>query len=123
MWGECEAEYERRAYRVVELISLPDTGLAEADLDGWHGRGVDWQAVSQAAVDALTSGLDPVDREAVESATQWKKLATRDREWAKQLLTQPICLYAVSRRWVDGRHRVEAMRVASVRRCVVQLLA
>jgi hypothetical protein len=49
-------------------------------------------------------------------------LSDSDRDWTDQLFTNPIGIYAESREWVDGRHRIEAMRLAGVIECVVQML-
>jgi hypothetical protein len=114
-----DEEYERRAFRVVQLSSLPITDI---DLVGWPGADVDWKTAAAVAVQVFNAGIDPIDRDAIERAVNQRQTRKRDREWIIDLFRDPIAIYAKSRRWSNGRHRVEAMRRAGASECVVQVL-
>lgn len=115
-----EEDYERAAFCIRPLASLPDAGV---DIVGWHGADVDWRSVANVAVEILNADVDPLDHEAIRRCVLAAKLRKSDREWAIELFTNPIGIYAGSRRWVDGRHRIEAMRQAGVVVCVLQMLS
>jgi hypothetical protein len=70
----------------------------------------------------MNAHVDPLDEDEVRRLVVAAKLRRNDREWAIQLFTNPIGIYAESRNWVDGRHRVEAMRQAGVEMCVLKVL-
>jgi len=114
-----DEEYERRAFRVVQLSSLPITDI---DLVDWPGAEVDWKTAAAVAVQVLNVGIDPIDRDAIERAVNQRQIRKRDREWIIDLFRDPIAIYAESWRWSNGRHRVEAMRRAGASECVVQVL-
>jgi hypothetical protein len=67
--------------------------------------------------------VDPLDKNEIISRVNASRLRSRERDWTIDLFIQPIGLRAKSRRWVDGRHRVEAMRRAGVVECVMQVLS
>jgi hypothetical protein len=112
-------DYERTAFRVVSIDTLPDS---EVDLAGWHGPHVDWYSVSQVAVEIFEAGVDPLDHDEVKRRVTESELRPGDRSWAEGLFCEPVGIYRRSRRWVDGRHRTNAMRGAGVKRCLVQVL-
>jgi hypothetical protein len=117
--GGDEEDYERAAFGIQPLASLPRTGV---DIAGWDGAGVDWRSVADVAVELMNAHVDPLDEDEVRRLVVAAKLRRNDREWAIQLFTNPIGIYAESRNWVDGRHRVEAMRQAGVEMCVLKVL-
>jgi hypothetical protein len=113
-----DEDYERAAFCIRPLVSLPDT---EVDIDGWHGAEVDWRSVANVAVEIMNADVDPLDHEEIRRRVLAAQLRRRDRGWAEQLFTNPIGIHAGSGRWVDGRHRIEAMRRAGVGMCVLQV--
>jgi hypothetical protein len=113
-----DEDYERAAFCVRPLASLPDS---DVDIAGWHGAGVDWRSVAKVAAEIMNAQVDPLDDEEIRRRVLAARLRKDDREWAIQLFTNAIGVYAGSGRWVDGRHRIEAMRQAGVLECVLKV--
>jgi hypothetical protein len=84
-----DGEYERTAFRVVPIDTLPDS---EVDLAGWHGAHVDWYSVSQVAVEVVEAGVDPLDRGEVKHRVAQSNLREADRSWAEDLFCQPVAI-------------------------------
>jgi hypothetical protein len=116
---QCDDEYERQAFRVVTLGELPATGVTVVD---WPLRNADWYTIARTAVDVLGSGVDPMDRDAVQELVSRCDLVQSTSDHVMVTFTNPIAMYDVSRQWVNGRHRVQAMREAGAERCVLQVL-
>jgi hypothetical protein len=114
-----DEEYERSAFQVVPIASLPATGV---DLVGWPGTPADWRSVTRIAIAIFNAGIDPLDESAIRQEVGAARLDRRDRSWAIELFLDPIAIYAMGRRWSNGRHRVEAMRRADVPECLLKVL-
>ncbi len=114
-----DEDYEREAFCVLSLRSLPKTGV---DLVEWPGVDVDWMSAAKLAVRIFNAGVDPLDEVEIRRRVLGSSLRRRDRSWAVDLFIDPIALYAKSRRWSGGRHRVEAMRRVGVSATVLKIL-
>jgi hypothetical protein len=114
-----DEDYEREAFCVLSLRSLPKTGV---DLVEWPGVDVDWMSAAKLAVRIFNAGVDPLDEVEIRLRVLGSSLRRRDRSWAVDLFIDPIALYAKSRRWSGGRHRVEAMRRVGVSATVLKIL-
>ena|ERR1700724_3580133 len=117
--GLSDEQYERNAFCVLPLKSLPETGV---DLVGWPGANVDWLATAQLAVCILNAGIDPLNEVEIRRRVLMSSLRGRDQTWAIDLFVDPIAIYAKSQRWSGGRHRVEAMRRVGVPATVLKML-
>jgi hypothetical protein len=113
-----DADQERReiaSFEVVDLSDLPSTPeeFAERYPDS------DWSAIAELAVAAFESGISPRDLRAVERFAARSELSPHDRSALLSLFVDPIVARPGDDHFTNGRHRVAAMRRASVRRCVV----
>src|SRR2546425_7979218 len=97
-----DEEYERSAFQVVPIASLP--AMTGVNLVGWPGAQVDWRSVTRVAIAIFNVGVDPLDESAIRQEVR-ARLHRRDRSWAVELFMDPIAIYAISRRWSNGRHR------------------
>jgi len=116
---------ERRAsYEVILLAVLPDDGIAiEGQPDGscgcyWCRAADDWRAIACASVRLLTSGVDPLET-ALDGSEEPRQLTWRDRDLLCSLFAAPIVKLRGAAEFMDGRHRVHALRMAGAEWCVV----
>lgn len=114
-----EDDYERSAFQVVPMASLPATGVDPA---GWPGARVDWRSVTRLAIAIFRAGVDPLNELAIRQEVGAAGLHRREHSWAIDLFMDPIAIYAKSQRWSNGRHRVQAMRQADVPECLLKVL-
>jgi hypothetical protein len=119
-----EADAERRAsYEVISLAALPDDGVDHPAACGCDFCVSDWPLIADAAVTALTSGIDPLDLEAIEVQVAADVADDRDRSFVLSLFYDPIVVAPGDEFFTNGRHRTYAMRRHGVSRAVIYTAA
>jgi hypothetical protein len=119
-----EADAERRAsYEVISLDALPYDGVDHPAQCGCDLCVSNWPLIAAAAVDALMSGIDPLDLEALEAHVAADVADDRDRFWLLSLFFDPIVVAPGDEFFTNGRHRTYAMRRHGVSRAVIYTAA
>jgi len=113
----------RRSFEVVPVSDLPSTDgleLVPSDRDACCAHcEADWPQVADVAVAWLESGGDPLDLAGLDRRARDAQLGADELDALWSLFADPITWFRGRDRYVNGRHRVHALRAAGVERCVV----
>ncbi len=109
-------ERARDEFQIVHLAALRRTDVSVER----RYRGQRWREIAAAACAAFRSGVDPLDDEQLLRIAKKTLPSKIDRHGFMSLFTTPICM-GESGSYINGRHRVEAMREAGVVECVVTI--
>ena len=127
MW-ELSDDEKRSSFEILWVHDLPpidrdDIRIVPSLLRrcGCHHCKGNWPKISRVAVEILEAGIDPLDHDAIVARAHQARLNARDRGWLYSLFypSEAITVLRGSREYTNGMHRVHALRVAGVDRCVV----
>lgn len=116
---------QRASFEVLALDELP--AIVGVELrPSKHGAcclhcEADWPRIAGAAVQWLESGRDPLDRTAIERHARRLGLDVDSTRWLLSLFKPWDAIVWLRRggQFVNGQHRLHALRAAGVERCVV----
>ncbi len=111
------AAHERASMQVVALSDLP---VAQEVLSPRYLE-ANWPRIAKAACAILRSGVDPLDRVAVQAEAERLMHSASDLRWLVSLFVDPIVVSLDAGAYTNGRHRTEAMRRSGVRVCVAHV--
>jgi len=128
MAWEITDDEARASFEVVNLEDLPPVDRSDIEVVpsferpcGCYWCQADWKAIAAASITILGEGIDPLDDAAIERRAEELGLTVDDRGWLLTLFsaTNAIIVLRESKQFTNGMHRMHALRLAGVERCVV----
>ena len=106
----------RRAMtKVYEINRLREPGVAARE----QASKQDWPRIARLSCECRETGIDPLDMKQVEDFADRADLSVQDRHGFISLFQDPI--YHHPRGYINGRHRIQAMLEAGVKRVVIRI--
>lgn len=110
-------EGERRELASFEVVDLEELPATDAELAERYGK-ADWPAIASLAIELLEEEVSPHDDKTIR-ARGTAALTNEGCGLLQSLFFAPIAIPREASAFINGRHRIAAMRAAGVRRCVV----
>jgi hypothetical protein len=118
----------RASFEVVRVADLPAVSRADIPVVSAEGKPCgcywcepDWRAIAAVSVQILEEGTDPLDHNALSTRAEELGLSADERGWLHGLFSPGAAIIVLrdSRQFMNGMHRIHALRMAGVERCVV----